>query len=133
MVGKGKITSHAELTNRTQASVGRNVQIAAHQDFSLLAKSTNTANSLATGGSGGVVDLSEAATDVSVDDQTTSEVGDGSSIVAGTVLSVVAEMETAAHTHCDVDARGWCRRRQRCHHYFYRFDDDDPWGGCVAS
>ena len=106
LVGKGKITSHTELTNRTQASVGRNVQITAHQDFSLLAKSTNTANALATGGSGGVVDLSKAATDVSVDDQTTSEVGDGSNIVAGTVLSVVAEMETTAHTHCDVDTRG---------------------------
>ncbi|MCU0963385.1 MAG: hypothetical protein MUF48_25115, partial [Pirellulaceae bacterium] len=101
--GEGWITSNAELTNRTRASVGTNVQITADQGFSLLAKSTNTANALATGGSGGVVELSEAATDVSVDDQTTSEIGDSSSIVAGTVLSVVAVMETAAHTHCDVD------------------------------
>ena len=102
----GVIESNANVVARNSALIGEDVQLTAGRNFTLLADSVHTVDVRATGGSGGVVDLSQATTDVSVDDQTTSEIGDGSSIVAGYSLSVAAKMQTTADTRCDVDTYG---------------------------
>ena len=106
LIGVGVIESDADVINRNSASIGEDVRITASQSFELVSDSSDTVDVRATGGSGGVVDISQAETSVSVDDQTTTEIGNRTVITAEESISVQAQMTTTADTDSEVDTGG---------------------------
>jgi 6-phosphogluconolactonase (cycloisomerase 2 family) len=106
VVGVGINTANADATgSNTAASI--NGSVAAGGNATTLSSSANTIEADATGGSGGVVAVSEARTNVSVQDHSTATtIGDFASIAAGGVLLVEARMSTDADANSEVDAFG---------------------------
>jgi hypothetical protein len=96
----------ANATNRNSVGIGAGTAITAQQNFTLRADSNNDVDADATGITGGLVAVVEATTTLTVDDQTSAEVGAGATVDAKGDVTVEAVMTTAADAGAEADAAG---------------------------
>ncbi len=105
-VGVGLVSGDASLTSSNTASIGNNASITAGNNFTLLSSTSNDGDAYASGSSGGVIDISQANTSVTLSDATRTTVGNNSLVNAGNTAVVESRMASTGNSRPTVDTGG---------------------------
>ncbi len=101
------LKSVSELTNRNNAAVGNGTAVDILENFTVLSDTTNIGKAESTTGAGGFIAVNFGTSELTIDDQTKTRIGDGASIVAIGDIVVDSQSSTTGNSIADVRNGGF--------------------------